>query len=78
MRKAKQSPATAYDYRSAIFLVQTLATGRMNLIEALCEKRGVNLQTFSTCYPPHEYISLETLQTLAYQALGEARDRDTD
>lgn len=73
-RKANQQPATFYDYRRVILLVQTLDVGNLEHIQDMCARYNVLCETYSTAYPPYYYISITTLQELAQCALQYARN----
>lgn len=52
-RKLSGTPATAYDYRRYITLVQALASHNSDAIEALCEAWGVE-RVEDRSYPPYQ------------------------
>lgn len=72
-RKPNQQPATFYDYRRVILLVQTLDTGNLEHIRAMCERYNIVCETYRTGYPPYYFISIATLQELAHRVLQHAR-----
>lgn len=75
VRTNKQQPATAYDYRRVIALVQVLALSEYPNIEPLCKTWGVAPVMIESRIPGEQVIDIAaTIQRLAQAALEAARE----
>ncbi len=74
-RQASTQPATAFDYRKHIELVQVLATDQVEAnIRALCEAWGVPVvedRSEPPFRPMHKVLTIQALAKYAIEHLGD-------